>query len=215
MHAPRRGGGGSVGAALEGLIAGFGIAVPVGAIGVLIVDRAAARGFGQGAAAGTGTALADLVYAGAAVAVGTVAARLLPATKPAQAVSAVILGGVAGWMLRSAITPGEASGRTTGAAPLWRTTATFLALTILNPLTVVYFSALVTGLDGTVLRTVTDRVLFAVAAFLASLSWQLTLAAAGAVLGHRMTERSRRVLHGAGAIIVVALALRMVLRVLE
>ena len=201
-----------LGAALEGLIAGFGIAVPVGAIGVLIVDRGATRGFAQGAAAGTGTALADLVYAAAAVALGTAAARLLPATEPAQAVSAVILGGVVGWMLRSAMTPGERSRATAGAASLWRTTAMFLALTIVNPVTVVYFSALVTGLDGTVLRTAADRVLFAVAAFAASLSWQLTLAAAGTVLGHRMTERSRRVLHGVGAAIVAVLALRMVLR---
>lgn len=199
-------------AVLEGLIAGFGIAVPVGAIGVLILDRGATRGFAQGAAAGTGTALADLGYAGAAVVLGTAAARMLPAAGPAQAVSAVILGGVAGWMLRSSRLPSDTAAPASRAAPLWRTTATFLALTIVNPVTVVYFSALVTGLDGTVLRSAADRVLFAVAAFAASLSWQVTLAAAGAVLGHRMTERSRRVLHGLGAGIVIVLAVRMALR---
>ena len=201
-------------AVLEGLIAGFGIAVPVGAIGVLILDRSATRGFPQGAAAGTGAALADLVYAAAAVVLGTAAARSLPAAGPAQAVSAVILGGVAGWMLRSALLPTDTAATTPPATPLWRTTAAFLALTIVNPVTVVYFSALVTGLGGTVLRSATDRVLFAVAAFAASLSWQLTLAAAGAVLGHRMTERSRRLLHGLGAAIVIALAVRMALRAL-
>jgi arginine exporter protein ArgO len=200
-------------AVVEGLIAGFGIAVPVGAIGVLIVDRAATRGFAQGAAAGTGTALADLTYAVAAVALGTAAARLLPATAPAQAVSAVVLGGVAGWMLRSALLGDEPAESRPRPAALWRITATFLALTIVNPVTVVYFTALVTGLDGTVLRSPTDRALFAVAAFAASLSWQVTLAAAGSVLGHRMTPRSRRVLHAVGAAIVIGLALRMALRV--
>jgi arginine exporter protein ArgO len=69
-----------------------------------------------------------------------------------------------------------------------RTFGALLGLTLLNPLTVVYFAALAVGVPF--LAGPAERLVFAAAAFLASLSWQSLLAAFGALLrrgtGHRL-----------------------------
>ena len=63
----------------EGVAAGYGIAIPVGAIAVLIIEMALRRGFRLGFMAGAGAAAADFLYAAlAAVAGGTLAAALAP-----------------------------------------------------------------------------------------------------------------------------------------
>jgi threonine/homoserine/homoserine lactone efflux protein len=48
---------------LAGVAAGLGIAVPVGAIAILIVETGLRRGFRLGAAAGAGAATVDGIYA--------------------------------------------------------------------------------------------------------------------------------------------------------
>lgn len=52
---------------LEGVLAGYGIAIPVGAIAVLILDVSLRRGFRVGFMAGAGAAFADFLYAALAV----------------------------------------------------------------------------------------------------------------------------------------------------
>ncbi len=50
-------------ALVDGLLAGYGIAIPVGAVSILIANTAIRYGFGVGWAAGAGAATADLLYA--------------------------------------------------------------------------------------------------------------------------------------------------------
>ena len=87
--------------------------------------------------------------------------------------------------------------------PHHRTYLTVLGLTLLNPATVVYFTALTVGLPF--LGDPGERLVFAVAAGLASLSWQWLLAVFGAALrrggGHRVRHISAAV--GNGVIIVL------------
>ena len=90
--------------------------------------------------------------------------------------------------------------------------ATFFGLTVINPLTVVYFAALVAGLDTTVIAGTRDRVVFATAAFIASLTWQLALAAFGAVVGGRLSDRAAHGLRIAGAAAVLGFAVRAALQ---
>lgn len=66
----------------------------------------------------------------------------------------------------------------------------FLGLTLLNPATVIYFAALILGLPN-LGRGPLERWGFVVGAFLASLSWQTTLAGIGAVAHHRLPARFR------------------------
>src|SRR5689334_18560020 len=80
-HRPSRNGGHAAAvmsaAFLAGVAAGYGIAVPVGAIGVLIVALSARMSLRVGAAAGLGAATADGVYALNAVLGGAVLADVI------------------------------------------------------------------------------------------------------------------------------------------
>ena len=51
----------------EGALAGYGIAIPVGAIAVLIIEISLRQGFRSGFMAGAGAATADLIYAAVAM----------------------------------------------------------------------------------------------------------------------------------------------------
>jgi threonine/homoserine/homoserine lactone efflux protein len=180
-------------AALAGLLAGYAIAIPVGAIAVLIIHTALTHGLRSGLAAGAGAATADLIYASIAALAGLWVTSIIgPLITPLRIVGGLILiaFGVRGlWALRSAresVNPRSALDE--DRRPHHRVYLGLLALTLLNPATVVYFTALTVGLPF--LGDAGERLVFAAAAGLASLSWQSLLAVFGAALrrggGHRV-----------------------------
>lgn len=199
--------------AVAGALAGFGIAIPVGAIAVLIIATAASRGLAAGLAAGAGAATADGVYAtlaalfGAALS-GVIAPWLVDLRVAAVVVLAAIgLGGL--WRLRR-----QAALRADVAAPNGQragargTYARFLGLTLLNPVTVIYFAALMVALPA-IGAAPAERLAFAAGAFLASLSWQSLLAVGGAVLHRRISPGGRTALSAVGYLIVLGFAVRI------
>ena len=64
-------------ALVSGLLAGYGIAVPVGAIAVLVIGLSARSGLAVGAGAGLGAATADGLYATVAVVGGAAVAGMV------------------------------------------------------------------------------------------------------------------------------------------
>lgn len=200
-------------AILEGALAGYGIAIPVGAIGVLLVDVAMRRGFKPAAAAGTGVATADFLYALVAMLLGGAIADAVESFQDTlKIVSAVVLLGIAANLLRNALkrrTPASDEPAIPHAGVV-STYLRFVGLTILNPATITYFVALIVGLDRGD-ATVADKALFVAGAFLASLSWQLALAGMGAVLHRRIPESVRWVFGAAGAVVVAGFAARLLL----
>ena len=99
------------GAVVAGLLAGWAIAVPVGAVAVLLVMLGAHHGRRVGCAGGLGAAVVDGVYASVAVLLGSAfAPLLLRAAGPVRWVSAAALVVVALVLLRPALTrsPGRA-----------------------------------------------------------------------------------------------------------
>lgn len=196
----------------EGLLAGYGIAMPVGAIGVLLIDLALRRGFKPAAAAGVGAATADLLYALVAVLLGAaVATAIAPYQDTLRIVSALVLLVIAANLFRGALTrrstePDEHV-ETKGVLAIY---ARFLGLTILNPATITYFVALIVGLDKGSADNA-SKALFVVAVFLASASWQLFLAGVGAILHKRLPENARTVVGIIGVLVIGGLALRLLL----
>jgi arginine exporter protein ArgO len=177
---------------LAGVVAGYGIAVPVGAIAVLIVGLTARTSLRVGAAAGLGAATADGVYALVAVVGGAaLAGSIAPFAGPLRWAAAVVLIGLAAHTAVGAIRQhrnpvGQRS--PAGLATPARAYAGLLALTLLNPATVVYFAALVLGGgagEG-------GGLLFALGALLASASWQLLIAGGGSLVGRILTGRRGR-----------------------
>jgi threonine/homoserine/homoserine lactone efflux protein len=196
----------------QGALAGYGIAIPVGAIAVLLVDLAMRRGFTPAAAAGAGVATADFVYALVAVLVGAaVADAVEPYQDTLRVVSAVVLLGVAAYLLRGALRRRgpEAAPAVAVSGPLG-TYLKFLGLTILNPATVTYFVALILGLDRGDASTAA-KALFVTGAFLASLSWQVSLAGLGAILHRRLPANARAIFGTLGAVVIAGFALRLLL----
>ena len=198
-----------------GALAGFGIAIPVGAIAVLIVQTGVRCGFRCAASAGAGAAAADLFYASLAVVGGaTLAASIAAIQEPLRWASAAILVTIAVSGLRrvgggtSTSPEEEASARGTYAA----TFARFLALTIVNPLTVVYFATVVLGAGLANGLTAAGGVMFVVGAFLASLSWQLVLAATGGITRTTLPRRFHTTVSVTGHLLVVGMAVLLVLR---
>jgi threonine/homoserine/homoserine lactone efflux protein len=194
---------------LAGVVAGYGIAIPVGPITLLIFDTALRRGFLAALPAAAGAASADLIYATAAAVAGVALARWLePYARPLQLIGAGVLLAIAAYRMRQLFRPAREVAEEVPRSPL-RTYAEFLGLTLTNPLTVTYFAALILALQGDVLAGNGGKALFVGGAFLASFSWQAFLAAAGSLLHHRLTDRARLVTGIAGNVLIALLALRL------
>jgi arginine exporter protein ArgO len=196
----------------EGVVAGLGIAVPVGGIAVLIIDLGMRQGFGRAFPAAMGAASADLTYAAVAAVAGiAVAAALAPYERRIELLSAAVLAGIAAYrMVRLVRARQDPRPGPTGDGPV-ATYAGFLALTLVNPLTVTYFAALILGLGEDTLGSTTDKALFVIGAFIASAAWQLVLAGSGALLHHRLSERALLATGLFGNVVIAALAIRLVL----
>lgn len=204
-----------------GALAGLGIAVPVGAIAVLLIDLGARRGFLPAFAAGSGAASADLLYASLAAFAGAPVAALLAPVGPAlRTASGLVLVVIALLGLRRAGSqpPADTPGSTPAAEPdapssasAPRTYLAFLGLTLLNPMTVTYFAALVLGggAGGADLSEPATRAAFVSGAALASWSWQTLLAATGSLLHARVTPRQQRLTGIVGNLVILGLAARI------
>jgi arginine exporter protein ArgO len=189
---------------VRGVAAGYGIAIPVGAIAVLIVLTAARESFQAGLAAGLGAASADVVYATVAVVAGAaLSAPLAGVERTLHLVGGIVLVLIAALGLVRAFRARPSEAHDLELKPL-ATYARFLGLTLINPLTVVYFASIVLG-NAAGLSSA-EAVAFVAGVGLASASWQTLLATTGALAGRVLVDRWRLAtsLVGYGIILVFA-----------
>ncbi|WP_066300403.1 LysE family transporter [Arthrobacter luteolus] len=204
-----------------GVIAGFGVAAPLGAIGILLLREGLAAGFRAAAPAAFAVALVDTVYCTLAVFAGAAAAPLaaswghLPAVAGGTALILLGLAGIrqtcrgvprpaaAGAAARTEEAPEEAEGRaakvlTAKHRPAHRGRfVLFVALTAVNPVTLLYFAALAAGLRD-LLAPPAGPAAFITGVAAASLTWQLGLVFSGAFLRGRASPAVQRGLSLAG-----------------
>lgn len=230
---------------VAGLLAGFGIAVQVGAITVLIMTLSAHHSLRVGLAAGMGTATADGIFALLAATAGAgIAALLRPIDGPMRWTAAAVLvllaaKGVAGAVRlhRTAATDAAEAAEAAAVAaavdapdspaaaepgtgpeaegPVRRRPLgaylQLLGLTLLNPLTIIYFSVLVLGLHNGSAWSVADAAVFVLATVAASAGWQAVLALGGALIGRALTgARGRLASALVGNAVIALLAVRLV-----
>ncbi|MFF4835784.1 LysE/ArgO family amino acid transporter [Streptomyces sp. NPDC001315] len=202
-------------ALVAGLVAGYGIAVPVGAVATYLVSLTARTSLRTGACAALGVASADGLYALLATLGGSaLAAALRPALGPLRWASALVLIALA---VRSAVTAvrryrGHRLATRSDPPPPSpaRAYLGLLGITLLNPTTVIYFAALVLGAGTARSVRPLEQGVFVLAAFAASASWQLLIAGGGALLGRALTgHRGRLVTALASSGVMAALAARM------
>ncbi|MFI6941237.1 LysE family transporter [Streptomyces sp. NPDC050418] len=202
-------------ALVAGLLAGYGIALPVGAVATYLVSLTARTSLRTGAFAALGVASADGLYALAATLGGTALAPLLVSvTIPLLWTSAAALLALA---VRGVLTAVRQYRGATSASRAVRELGpvraylSLLGITLLNPVTIVYFTALVLGSGAGAPSGAAERAVFVLAAFAASASWQLLLAGGGALLGRLLTGRRGRLLTAVGSSALIAgLAVAMV-----
>jgi arginine exporter protein ArgO len=204
-------------AVAAGLAAGYGIAMPVGAVGAYLVALTARTSLRTGVFAALGVATADLVYALIAVCGGAALAHVLrPVALPLRRGSALVLIALAVYGVVTAIRrhrgrrdDAEAGPAVSGVA---RAYLGMWGMTMMNPLTVVYFTALVLGRQSAAAPGGADQAVFVVAVFAASASWQLTLAGGGAFLGRVLAgSRGRLVTALASSVVIGVLAVRLLM----
>ncbi|WP_409074112.1 LysE/ArgO family amino acid transporter [Micromonospora chalcea] len=215
------------GAFLAGLVAGYGVAIPVGAIAILILGLSARTSFRVGSAAALGVATADGMYAAVAALGGAaVASGLAPFAGPLRLIAAGVLLALACLTAWRAMRPPAPAQEPNSPAPAQepsprggldtpvRAFAAVLALTLLNPATVVYFVALVLGRGDVLGSGGAGAIAFTAGVFLASASWQLLIAGGGSLIGRALTgPRGRRVTALLSSAIIAALAVATVLGV--
>ncbi|MEU0726566.1 LysE family transporter [Streptomyces sp. NPDC006140] len=202
-------------ALVAGLLAGYGIAVPVGAVGTYLVSLTARTSLRTGVCAALGVATADGLYALAATLGGTaLATALRPVLGPLRWVCVLVLLALAVWGAVGALRAYRGRRLATRTAPAPPRPARafwgLLGITLLNPTTVVYFAALVLGSHATGPAGPLEQGVFVLAAFAASASWQVLLAGGGALLGRALTgRRGRLVTAFVASGVMTALAVRM------
>ncbi|MER8184536.1 LysE family transporter [Kitasatospora sp. NPDC094015] len=196
--------------AAEGAAAGLGVAMPVGAIGVLLLQEGG-RGWRPAAGGALAVAAVDMLYAAVAVLVGPQVARLLAGTGGwVRLVSAALLGVIA---IRGLLSLRGAGALPTGEQPAAggsaaRSFLRFGLLTLVNPATALYFTAL-TAARGDSLHGGAGGAVFVAGVFVASLLWQQLVAAAGAFGVARLGARARRASYALGYGVVAVLAVRL------
>ena len=204
-------------AVVAGLVAGYGIAIPVGAVGTYLVGLTARTNMRIGACAALGVATADGLYALISMIGGSALVPLIePLTTSLHLVSAGVLVTLAFRGVTSALR--EFRTRQVAAAPenalMSPVRAYFglLAITMMNPITVIYFAALVLANPSVIAASHWQSMVFVVAAFAASASWQLLLAGGGALLGRVLTGRYGRLITSlASACVIIGLAAQLLI----
>ncbi|MDI1465487.1 LysE family transporter [Catellatospora sp. KI3] len=196
---------------VAGLLAGYGVAVPVGAIAMLLMSLTARTSLRIGAGAALGVATADGIYALAAVLGGAALARWIePVAGPLRWIAVAVLVYLAAHTAYAAISHYRDPARAREASGLnspGRAFAALLGLTLLNPMTIVYFGALVLGGTASDGMTGWQGMVFVAAAFLASASWQLLVAGSGALVGRALAGPKGRLATAlASSAMILALA---------
>lgn len=206
-----------IAALVAGLLAGYGIAMPVGAVATYLVALTARTSLKIGAFAALGVATADGLYALIAASGGSaLTLTIQPIMLPLRWASALVLIALAVRGGAAAISRHRKRQTTTRAdkTPISpaRAYMGLLGITMMNPLTVIYFAALVLGNQTTAAPDYLEQAVFVLAAFAASASWQLLLAGGGALLGQALTgSRGRLVTAMASSTVISALALHLLI----
>lgn len=170
---------------LRGLVIGFSIAAPVGPIGVLCIRRTLAYGRAAGLVSGLGAASADSVYGAiAAFGLSLVSGLLISFQDPLKVVGGLYLLYLGYRTLTSV--PQAQDGEPIKKSLFGSYVSTFF-LTLTNPMTIIAFAAVFTGL-GLVgeSRDPLSASMIVLGVFLGSALWWFFLSAGVGLLGRRM-----------------------------
>lgn len=191
--------------AVTGAVAGLGVAMPLGAVAVLLLREGLVNGFRVVAASAAGVATVDLLYSAVAMVTGALLTRMIVDRRGLFLVvsgAAIVAIGVR-QLHQGLIDRARTTGEVTRVSAL-AAYARFVGLTAINPMTMVYFVALSGAVTAPDSSWVTP-VVFVAAVGLSSLAWQLALAMVGSFFGGVVTDNTTRMIGIAASLLIVAL----------
>ena len=157
---------------IQGILVGFSIAAPVGAIGLLCIQNTLQSGITLGLASGFGAATADMMY-GILVAVGmrSLSTFLLAYRTILTFIGGIFLCylGIKKFFVKPALCAAQISAKT-----VFKTYIVTFFLTLTNPATILDFMALFTGLSIDVAHY-SQGLMFVAGVFLGSAIWWFIL----------------------------------------
>lgn len=198
---------------LLGLAAGFGIAAPVGPIGILCIRRTLVGGQASGFLSGLGAATADACYAAVAAFGLTAVSNMLTG----HAAVLRVIGGLflvyLGYGIVTALPPADgASGRTGSLAADYVST---LALTITNPTTILSFAAVFAGLGLGRAGVIASPGALVAGTFLGSAAWWAILSTAARAVRGRLTAGGLRWVNRVSGAVIGGFGLAVLLSALR
>ncbi len=188
---------------VQGLIMGFSIAAPVGPIGVLCMRRTLAYGAASGFASGLGAATADAVYGSvAAMGLTFISEGLIAQQSVFRLVGGAFLCGLGAKTFLSSPMPGSPG---VEAGSMLGGFFSTLLLTLTNPLTILSFAAIFSGL-GTVGTPgdYSSAGMLVCGVFLGSALWWLCLSSAVSLLRDKLDQRALRWVNGIAGVVIAA-----------
>lgn len=191
--------------AAAGVVAGLGVAMPLGAIAALLLREGLVNGFRAAAAAAAGVATVDLLYCVVAALTGATFARAIDDHRGVFLLaSGVLIVAIGVRQLCQGMKQRPRVTHEVQRASALTVFGRFVGLTAINPVTLVYFIALsgpVTRSGGSWVRSV----IFVVAVGGSSLAWQLLLAGVGSVFGGSVNLSATRAIGVIASLLIVAL----------
>jgi arginine exporter protein ArgO len=122
-------------------------------------------------------------------------------------VSAIVLIAFGFWLFYERFRARDERGKKVNAKSRVDTFCMFLGLTLLNPITVVYFTTLILGLTAGRIASPIEILFFVVGAFSASLSWQTLLALISGLAHKRLSPRLKSATFALGNCVVILLGI--------
>jgi len=176
----------------KGIGIGFAVAAPVGPIGLLCVKRTLEQGRAMGLATGLGAAAADAGY-GVMVAAGlSLSGVLLAYAQPLQLVGGLLIVWLGLLSLRRYFRP-KGVPHTARAPKTNRLAVAFgssFLLTLSNPMTILAFVALISGLGASTANTVNTAYVLVAGVFFGSALWWFLLVGITALARSRLPDRA-------------------------
>lgn len=199
-------------AATAGIVAGLGVAMPLGPIAALLLREGLVNGFRVASAAAAGVATVDLVYCALATATGALLAQRVEEYRGIFLIlSGLVVVLIGGWQLRAGLRQRHDAVADVKRASALAAYTRFIGLTAINPLTLVYFVAL-GGVVANPGGSWVVPLVFVVAVGSSSLAWQLALAAMGSLFGGAVRARTTRIIGVAASVLIMALGAAVIVR---
>lgn len=184
---------------LEGMIVGFSIAAPVGAIGFLCIQQTLQGGIALGIATGLGAAVADTMYGIiVALGLGVMQSTLLTYKMPLSIIGGLFLCFLG---IKKFLSEPPKERRIAASSDLLKAFVSTFFLTLTNPATILDFMALFTGLTIDTSGHL-NSVKFVAGVFLGSAFWWLLLSTIVGLFRHKISHQLLRMINYAAGVVI-------------